>query len=486
MLNKCKIKRFFQFLFIFISIYSFSACESGGGDGDSGSSVTISSENQGAFLTRCGVIDDGNLTEEIRRAESVIVEVLGSDTVIITRTEGRETGNSQLVRLHGITSEGVSSYRILHGISVLKERLKDGAYFVSPGPQCSIVLDGGGLGITGQIFSLEGESMSELMLKEGSAVPFLDICGGDILSECYRTIELVDRPPSNIELDIQEVNIESSCGVVRNGAIENPIRNAELVKVTPISSSSVSISPLLGVLQGKEELIQLQGLSNEIISNSANRAGINYISRNASPEAYLVRSSFDCSIEVEGQGMTTFGQIYSKSGISINEELVKSGFARASLGSPCGSTLIETCYNELGANAPIIADLPPSAPSTPSGGSNEHGEDTGFPFQDGYFENLIRNFLWKPVSESNGRVVVLVNPLNIRIEVQGAVSETLVSVGESNGRGTTARGQRPGCAYGSNVRLRFFNSRNEQIPVASEDGLSVVVPDGCRRFEFRR
>ncbi|MCB0358508.1 MAG: hypothetical protein KDD44_02700 [Bdellovibrionales bacterium] len=76
------------------------------------------------------------------------------------------------------------------------------------------------------------------------------------------------------------------------------------------------------------------------------------------------------------------------------------------------------------------------------------------------------------------------DPVGVRVEVTGAIAETLVDFGPSNERGTTARGSFSGCEYGNNVQVTFFDRFNRRIPVA--DGrTSVIVPRGCDRLEFR-
>jgi len=97
---------------------------------------------------------------------------------------------------------------------------------------------------------------------------------------------------------------------------------------------------------------------------------------------------------------------------------------------------------------------------------------------------VIRNFLWKPRSERDGKLTVLVNPTNVRIEVTGAISETLINSGPSNGRGTTGRSTvNQGCNYGANISVEFFDSVGRRILVA--DGrTSVTIPNGCNRLEF--
>ena len=98
--------------------------------------------------------------------------------------------------------------------------------------------------------------------------------------------------------------------------------------------------------------------------------------------------------------------------------------------------------------------------------------------------SVIFDFLWKPQSERNGLLVVLVNPANVQVRVAGAISEDLLDSGPSNGRGTTARGRFSGCAYGTNVTVEFFDARNRKILIA--DGReSVTIPNGCDRVEFR-
>ena len=94
----------------------------------------------------------------------------------------------------------------------------------------------------------------------------------------------------------------------------------------------------------------------------------------------------------------------------------------------------------------------------------------------------MRRFLWKPDSERDGNLVVLVDPVGIRVEVFGSISETLDDFGPSNDRGTTARGSFPGCSYGTNIVVEFY--RGSQ-PVGFVDGRTrVTVPDGCQRLEF--
>lgn len=96
----------------------------------------------------------------------------------------------------------------------------------------------------------------------------------------------------------------------------------------------------------------------------------------------------------------------------------------------------------------------------------------------------LRRFLWKPDSERDGNLVVLVDRERVRVEVFGSVSETLVDFGPSNERGTTARGSFPGCSYGTGVRVAFFNAASGQQLGFVDGRATVVIPDGCQRVEF--
>ena len=116
-------------------------------------------------------------------------------------------------------------------------------------------------------------------------------------------------------------------------------------------------------------------------------------------------------------------------------------------------------------------------------GSNTNEEEIMNPPAEEVSPEVISNFLWKPQSNNDGRLVVLVNPEGVRAEVTGAVGETLMNTGASNGRGSTLRGSFNGCSYGNQVKIEFFDALNRRIQVA--DGRAfVTVPQGCVRFEF--
>ena len=96
----------------------------------------------------------------------------------------------------------------------------------------------------------------------------------------------------------------------------------------------------------------------------------------------------------------------------------------------------------------------------------------------------LRRFLWKPDSERDGNVVVLIDRQNVRVEVFGAISETLTDFGPSNDRGTTARGSFPGCDYGSGIQLQFYDASSGRRLAYVNGETSITIADGCQRQEF--
>ena len=154
----------------------------------------------------------------------------------------------------------------------------------------------------------------------------------------------------------------------------------------------------------------------------------------------------------------------------------------------------EPTLSEVSANLPKTGNVyvEPSGDSTQSNDSQDNdSSQASAPINPPVSANAnnssasltMRRFLWKPSSERDGNLVVLVDPAGIRVEVFGSISETLNDFGPSNDRGTTARGSFPGCSYGSNIQVRFYARSGKQMGFAN--GVSTVrIPNGCDRVEF--
>jgi hypothetical protein len=412
----------------------------------------------------------------VESAERVSVQVLSSDAAIIVRQQGDLAGQAQLVKFHGITSAGVDSLRIQNGIAVLNQKVGGGAFFIPAGEECDYQFPDGGQGVLGQLFTLGGENVNELMLMQAAAVPIQnEICEGNVLGTCYFSVPVEERNPTEIELELQDVLIGPSCGAVQEGSLINPVTRAEFVTAEAVNSDVVIVTRQLGVEVGNQQLVKLHGLSSSGIIESRRLQGIDLINSRASAGAFLLVESLDCQIEFEGGGLGVAAQLYGSDGVSINEELLRNGFASAT-NDPCSGDLLFDCYLDLEAQAPPVptpTPVPVEPPSNGGGGGESGGGGS-----------LIDDFLWKPISEGDGNVVVLVNPFGVQVRVSGAISETLRDQGPSNDRGTTARGSAPGCAYGSNISVQFFDSAGNPVNLKS-GGNGITIPNGCDRVEFR-
>ena len=174
--------------------------------------------------------------------------------------------------------------------------------------------------------------------------------------------------------------------------------------------------------------------------------GLNLIAEKTQPQAYLVRAGAVCPV-FDGGAEGILGQIFTLGGENLNELLLESGSV-ASTSDSCGGELIQSCYQGL-----------------------ETIEDVSF--------LTIGRFLWKPVSERDGSLVVLVDAFNVQVVVNG---ETLTDFGPSNGFGTTARASRSGAAFGGNITVEFFDLEGRRV-LLNNGNSTITIPNGSQRVE---
>src|SRR5690606_9668324 len=143
----------------------------------------------------------------------------------------------------------------------------------------------------------------------------------------------------------------------------------------------------------------------------------------AQGQAFFVPAMESCVVSAGG-GQGTTGQLFTQSGISFSESLIKAGLAGSvDGGGSCGEDLVNGCYQALKESS-----VPPSA-----------GD--------------ISKFLWKPRAESDynkGSLVIHVDACDATVFVNG---DALLDFGPANGRCNTSRAFKPGCAFGANVRV---------------------------------
>ncbi len=258
---------------------------------------------------------------------------------------------------------------------------------------------------------------------------------------------------NNSSEETAEGSFRTDCGVAIDGEVKNPVDASEGIRVFIdrfVSNNVLVASPASGA--GGDILVRIHGIADG--GGTFQEARARNVQSSFSRSAILFPPEVECTTTVEGGGTALVANMVSDtSGDSYAEELLLNGGASARSGDVCGGSLIGSCYQALqeegeSANPPVGAD--------------------------------VSNFLWKPVSEKNGRVAVLLSP---RATVF-ANGEELEDFGPSNGRATTARGSRPGCAYGANVRVQAIDSQGRYL-VFPDGSTTFIIGNGCDRVEFQ-
>lgn len=99
---------------------------------------------------------------------------------------------------------------------------------------------------------------------------------------------------------------------------------------------------------------------------------------------------------------------------------------------------------------------------------------------------VITDFLWKPVSERDGKVAVLASMEGVDIHIvsaDGTRTERLTDTGASNGYGTTGR-SRYTCQQWGERALLYFEKAGLRVPIFSKHRYPwVTIDDACSRIE---
>lgn len=259
----------------------------------------------------------------------------------------------------------------------------------------------------------------------------------------------------------------SLCGAVIDNLLVNPVPsvNLEEVSVEVLRHDILVITRLLGIEAGNRQLVKIHGVSSDGLRDFQKIKAENIIRDLTLGGAFFAKASTAlpipdpdtgilpdmCDLSFPGGGTGTVGQLYSRSGQNVAEVLLAEG-AAVGVSELCSSSLLLPCYDSI-----------------------EPEEE--------FSPQEIRIFLWKPSSERDGGLVVLVGAAGITVVVAGAVTETLVGFGPSNGRGTTARSSRSGASFGSNIRVTFFDSQGRVVLLTNGER-EVIIPNGGDRVEF--
>ena len=257
--------------------------------------------------------------------------------------------------------------------------------------------------------------------------------------------------PNAREVESTPGTFFTTCGTVTDGTVSNPVSSDQLLGIEVLGPNVVGVT-----LESGPQLVYLQGLARprDFLRDGA----ISQLESLAASGGYFFTSAFDdegnpCTVNVgrdivSGGAPAVVGTVISPSGNSYTEELIRSGYGEVGFSDGCGSNLITRCLEDLANN------------STQIGGQ-------------------VTQFLWKPVAERDGNLVVLLSPTAI-VRVNGV---ELASSGGSNGFSATLRGNRPGGAYGANIRIEAFTPDGELL-LFPGGAQSYTIPNGGSRVEF--
>lgn len=242
---------------------------------------------------------------------------------------------------------------------------------------------------------------------------------------------------------------KTSCGVVHDGDLSNPIsrEDGSAVRVKSVAGANLVILQKVDQTEPSPEfLVKLHGIRGAQRQESA----MHILERLSFGTVYFFPAEESCAVDLAGGGKGLIGQVVTGNGKSFSEELAQSGLADVDAGDACGGDQIGSCLDALKA--------------TEKPGKGE-----------------MRKFLWKPLSDTKGNIAVIHElHCNTEVFVNG---EQWVYVGGGNGRCGTFKASRPGCAYGGNIKVEVIDKASGQ-PYTHAGQPFVTVPSGCGRFEF--
>lgn len=245
----------------------------------------------------------------------------------------------------------------------------------------------------------------------------------------------------------------TECGVVMGGKLYNPVKPKDGDR----APARIVGPNLVAIKKGsREDLIKLHGL--DVPGDLNQRNGAEALLERLSKEGdvYFYQVDKSCRTTLDNSTNGIVGQLFSSNGKSFSEELIKAGVADVGT-DVCNGDLIGPCYRAL---------LEDSITPTPTPAPEYSGPSTPAGF-----------ILWKPVSDSDGRLAVHSTPFGTTVVVKG---ETGRNRGPGNDYGSLARFSKNGCGYGKNVRLELILSDGSKFLFGSKP--YATIPDGCSRF----
>lgn len=235
----------------------------------------------------------------------------------------------------------------------------------------------------------------------------------------------------------------SNCGVVINGEIYKTVNLEDGIPVRVKQDGLGSNQVIVQLNDGSLQLIKLAGVGE--VEGSRQEAVRSALLGLTGRSTYLFPAGDECTVTVSGGGLATVGQIVTQGGDSFSEAIVQRGLAPIVSDEPCGSAEYAQCLAALGESNPVTA-------------------------------GSLDSFLWKPISDSNGKLAIHTGPYNTIVIVNGEVGE---NAGPGNGYGSLARFSKPGCGYPSPQIQVIDNSSGLRYEVGGST--TFTVPNPCGR-----
>lgn len=243
-------------------------------------------------------------------------------------------------------------------------------------------------------------------------------------------------------------SLASDCGTVYKGDLNLPIDkgNADKGTVTVIGSNLL----MFKTGENAPRLVKLHniGVVSDDVKASAAKKKLQTLA--AEGDVYFYQATKDCQTTLENGTEGSIGQFYSAKGTNFSEAIINAGLADVET-DECSGDLLSDCYSA----------LDETAAETVAG--------------------QLEEFLWKPVSDSNGKLAVHSGPSDASVIVNG---QRGTDQGPGNGYGSLARFPQPGCGYGGNVKVQVIDSESGAAYLFNGSD-TLTIPDGCNRYCIR-
>jgi hypothetical protein len=240
-------------------------------------------------------------------------------------------------------------------------------------------------------------------------------------------------------------DFRSNCGTVLDGSLQNPVRPKDGLRGSAryIGANLIALRTDQG-----EILVKVHGLGVPFENYKVNGAKQTIEQLNSEGEAYFYKAEPDCDVSLSDGGLGVIGHVFSATGKSYAETILTNGYGLART-DMCQGNLISECYGILQEEADAVVA----------------GE--------------LDEFLWKPVSDNDGKLAIHTGPYGTSVIVNGELG---TNRGPGNGFGSLARFRSSGCSYGS-ARVEVVNAEGAAYLINGQR--SVTIPNGCQRWVLR-